>query len=422
MIHSSDALLLSMNMVKYMGKLCLAPMVRSGELPNRLMALHYGADLVWSPEYVDKKIIQTTRVVNDTINTIDYVEIRQQQQQSKKKKNVEPKPPSVVFRTHPTSEAGKLIFQLGSSDPSLAVQAASKVIADVDGIDLNCGCPKPFSTHSGMGAALLLTPDLLCSILTNLVQDIGKPNNKPISCKIRLLSDYETSHSLIEKICQTGISNLTIHCRTRDMRNRNNPQWQYLPRLIPFIQSHGISVIINGNLQSRLDFENMQRTFNNYDVGGMIAECAEANPSVFSHTLEPPASVVPRFLEYATKYNYDSISNSKFMILNQIPGKSPYYKQLCQLKSYPEFETLIQALLKDSDPLVLKIYLKDCQKQKLLTPLEYTEYMANRAKLMQQMLTEPLVQPINDKTINKRRRDSHDPLENKKTQHQPISI
>lgn len=406
-----------MNMVKYVGKLCLAPMVRSGELPNRLMALHYGADLVWSPEYVDKKIIQTTRVVNDSINTIDYVEVKHQQQQSKKKKNAEPKPPSVVFRTHPESEAGKLIFQLGSSDPKLAVQAASKVIGDVDGIDLNCGCPKPFSTHSGMGAALLLTPDLLCSILTSLVQDIGKPNNKPISCKIRLLADFESSHSLIEKICQTGISNLTIHCRTRDMRNRNNTQWQYLPRLIPFIQSHGISVIINGNLQSRHDFENMQRTFDNYNIGGMIAECAEANPSIFSHTPEPPAAVVPRFLRYATKYNYDSVSNSKFMMLNQIPGKSPYYKQLCQLKSYPEFETLVNQLLEDQDPLMQKIYLKDCQKQKLLSSDEYTEFIATRAKLMEQMVKEPLAGPEDIK----RRRESTDGLvENKK--HQPIAI
>ena len=34
--------------VDYRGKVVLAPMVRSGELPSRLLALHYGADLVWS--------------------------------------------------------------------------------------------------------------------------------------------------------------------------------------------------------------------------------------------------------------------------------------------------------------------------------------------------------------------------------------
>jgi tRNA-dihydrouridine synthase 2 len=35
------------NGVDYRGKIVLAPMVRSGELPNRLLSLKYGADLVW---------------------------------------------------------------------------------------------------------------------------------------------------------------------------------------------------------------------------------------------------------------------------------------------------------------------------------------------------------------------------------------
>jgi tRNA-dihydrouridine synthase 2 len=35
------------NGVDYRGKVVLAPMVRSSELPTRLVALKYGADLVW---------------------------------------------------------------------------------------------------------------------------------------------------------------------------------------------------------------------------------------------------------------------------------------------------------------------------------------------------------------------------------------
>lgn len=35
------------NGVDYRGCVVLAPMVRSGELPSRLLALKYGADLVW---------------------------------------------------------------------------------------------------------------------------------------------------------------------------------------------------------------------------------------------------------------------------------------------------------------------------------------------------------------------------------------
>jgi tRNA-dihydrouridine synthase 2 len=35
------------NGVDFRNKVVLAPMVRSGELPTRLLALKYGADLVW---------------------------------------------------------------------------------------------------------------------------------------------------------------------------------------------------------------------------------------------------------------------------------------------------------------------------------------------------------------------------------------
>jgi len=35
---------------------------------------------------------------------------------------------------------------------------------DVSTIDLNCGCPKRFSVHGGMGAALMDEPEKLCGV------------------------------------------------------------------------------------------------------------------------------------------------------------------------------------------------------------------------------------------------------------------
>jgi len=46
-MHASKRVPIPKNGVDYRGKVVLAPMVRSGELPSRLMALKYGADLVW---------------------------------------------------------------------------------------------------------------------------------------------------------------------------------------------------------------------------------------------------------------------------------------------------------------------------------------------------------------------------------------
>lgn len=110
------------------------------------MALEYGADLVYTPEVVDKAIIGAERIVNgkkkmdiplgylwflygvgkspkgsiplttypstltvEDNGTIDYV-----------LKGVS------VFRTHP-SEKSKLVFQIGSANADLALQAALTV-------------------------------------------------------------------------------------------------------------------------------------------------------------------------------------------------------------------------------------------------------------------------------------------------------
>ncbi|KAF9928499.1 hypothetical protein BGZ65_006251, partial [Modicella reniformis] len=122
----------------------LAPMVRVGTLPIRLLALEYGADLVYTPEIVDKAIIGAERIVHEDNGTIDYV-----------LKGVS------VFKTHPI-EKSKLVLQIGSANADLALDAALTVAQDVSTIDLNCGCPKRFSIHGGMGAALMDEPEKLC--------------------------------------------------------------------------------------------------------------------------------------------------------------------------------------------------------------------------------------------------------------------
>lgn len=60
----------------YKNKLILAPMVRLGILPMRLMALKYGADLVFTPELIDKKLIKTSRIQNGIPIFIWYPQIQ----------------------------------------------------------------------------------------------------------------------------------------------------------------------------------------------------------------------------------------------------------------------------------------------------------------------------------------------------------
>ena len=98
---------------RYRTGLFLAPMVRIGTLTTRLIALENGAALVWGPEIVDKAMIGANRV-EDAGGVIRY----------------EKAPGSAIWETHPI-EKNRLIYQLGSSDPALAVEAAKTVARDV---------------------------------------------------------------------------------------------------------------------------------------------------------------------------------------------------------------------------------------------------------------------------------------------------
>lgn len=109
----------------YRNKVMLAPMVRIGTLPTRLLALDYGADLVYGEEIIDFKIIRCKRLENgkpatcflsfltfylEILGTVDFIDDNN----------------LIVFRTC-KSEKGRLIFQLGSCDPDRALQAARVV-------------------------------------------------------------------------------------------------------------------------------------------------------------------------------------------------------------------------------------------------------------------------------------------------------
>ena len=130
---------------------------------------------------------------------------------------------------------------------------------DVSGIDLNCGCPKPFSTHVGMGAALLTNPDLLCSILVALRK--AMPPEITVSAKIRLLPSQEDTLKLVERLVETGISALTVHCRTRNMRDRDRALVERLREIVEFVEGMGrdVAVVENGDCMGWEDAKRVRR-------------------------------------------------------------------------------------------------------------------------------------------------------------------
>lgn len=327
------------NGVDYRGTVVLAPMVRSGELPSRLLALKYGADLVWGPETIDRAMIGTTRRMNPHTSTLEWSRMP-----TSKIKNPTLDPEnreSVIYRIHPELEKGKLIYQMGTANPELAVQAAKMVAADVAGIDVNSGCPKPFSTAGGMGAALLKTPDLLCDILTKLVEEIGKPYEIGISVKIRILDTPEETATLVKRLVRTGITGLTVHCRTTPMRPRERAIRLQLKMIADICREAGVACVMNGDVTSRIEAIKLMEEFN--VDGAMIATEAEKNPSCFRPDAQGGPhewrsqwkTVVTEYMRFALLVE-NRWGNTKYLLGQMIPGKEKAYQAMNKARCYAD--------------------------------------------------------------------------------------
>ena len=96
--------------------------VRSGECPSRLLALKYGADLVWGPETIDKALIGTTRRENPITKTVDFT--RFSSSGARNPSDNSDQRESIIYRLHPKHEGRRLIYQIGTSNPETAVQLA----------------------------------------------------------------------------------------------------------------------------------------------------------------------------------------------------------------------------------------------------------------------------------------------------------
>ncbi|KAF1829098.1 FMN-linked oxidoreductase [Decorospora gaudefroyi] len=396
------------NGVDYRGKVVLAPMVRSGELPSRLLALKYGADLVWGPETIDRAIIGTTRRLNPHTATLEFSRLP-----TSKIKNPTLDPAnreSVIYRIHPELEKGKLIYQMGTANPELAVQAAKMVAADVAGIDVNSGCPKPFSTAGGMGAALLKTPDLLCSILTSLVEEVGTPYEIGISVKIRILDLPEDTEALVRRLVRTGITGLTVHCRTTPMRPRERAIRDQLKMIADICREAGVACVMNGDVTSRTEALKLMQEF--HVDGAMIATEAEKNPSCFRPDAEGGPhewrsqwkTVVTEYMRFALQVE-NRWGNTKYLLGQMIPGKEKAYAAMNKSKCYTD---VIKALgLEQVDDLLHQAEIVDehlgipqnesraskrARVKEATRPEEQDEHEAKRVKVPGVETEAPLVQ------------------------------
>lgn len=181
-------------------------------------------------------------------------------------------------------------------------------------MDLNCGCPKPFSTHSGSGSALLENQDTLISILEALKANLSIP----VTAKIRLLvpkdgaSSIERTVALLKRIEATKVAAIGIHCRFAHEKPRNTGHLDLFDELIAPLS---VPVIANGDLYSIEDTRKLKESTGTLASSFMFARGAQANVSIFrKEGLLDYREIMIEYLKLAVKYDMP-YHNAKYSIL-----------------------------------------------------------------------------------------------------------
>ena len=176
------------------------------------------------------------------------------------------------------SDERPVALQIFGSDPYIMGEIVEKYInprQDLDILDINMGCPAPKIVKNGDGAALLKNP----SLIKNILREIVKVSNKPVTLKIRMGWDRDSINGVeIGKIAEEeGVSAITIHGRTRDMFYSGKADWDFIKKLK---ESINIPVIGNGDIFEPLDAINMMK-YTGCD-GVAIGRGAMGNPWIFN--------------------------------------------------------------------------------------------------------------------------------------------
>lgn len=259
----------------------LAPMVRLGTLPLRLLSLERGAALVYSEELVDAKVAQSTRSVDARLGTTDWRGPGGQ----------------IVFRTC-EAERGRLVVQLGTADPEGALAAARQLFDPADPtrdgivqLDVNMGCPtlrwcpKECSSAGGSGAALFADRERAERVVAALRAFL--PAGVLLSCKIRLcVEGPEATLERCRGLIAAGAGALAIHARCATDRPNDAARWAELAPVIAGLAGQA-RLTVNGDALDAASAEELRRASGCASV--LVARGALLSPSPFV----PPGGRAP---------------------------------------------------------------------------------------------------------------------------------
>lgn len=305
----------------------LAPMAGVTDLPFRIIAREYGADLVVSEMISAQALIYSNRKTLRML-AIDRAE----------------RPVSV---------------QLFGHDPQTMARAAELVCeyAGPEMIDLNFGCPTPKIVKNGDGAALLKNLRLLAEIAAA----VAKAVPVPVTAKIRLGWDAKSINCVEVARCleASGMHWITVHGRTREQFYGGSADWNWLARVKANVN---IPVVGNGDVFSGADAKRLleQTKCDHLAVG----RGARGNPWIFRQikawvdegirlpepTIRERALLALRHLHMQAEYDGEAKAVREMRphlmwYLKGVPGSSRLRQMINTACSVQEVERILNPLV-----------------------------------------------------------------------------
>ncbi len=223
----------------------LAPMAGVTDLPFRILAREYGADLGVS------EMVSAQALLYDNQRTFKML-------------TIDPRERPVAI-------------QLFGHDPLVMAQAARIVWEHVgpEMIDLNFGCPTPKIVKNGDGSALLRNPKLLGDIAKATVEAVPIP----VTAKIRIGWDAENINCLevARRLEENGVYWITVHGRTREQFYGGKADWEWIARIK---EASRIPIVGNGDVFSQADAQGLIEQTKCDHIA--IGRGAQGNPWIFS--------------------------------------------------------------------------------------------------------------------------------------------
>jgi|SRR5579862_7355987 len=166
-----------------------------------------------------------------------------------------------------------------------------------DAVDLNLGCPQGIAKKGHYGSFLQDEWDLVYDMISTLHINL----HVPVCAKIRIFEDRQKTLAYAKHVCSAGVSILTVHGRTREMKGQwtGLADWDIIREIRGVIPKE-VVMFANGNIQFHGDVERCMAV-TGVD-GVMSAEGHLYNPAIFLDKDEIFNRRHPRIDQLAREY------------------------------------------------------------------------------------------------------------------------